>query len=108
MNFFKRLSLARLRRTPTRNQWFASVANMQRLREIVTDDTFIAACNFLLDERRINESDVFNNPTLLPLRAAHSAGYSLFLRDLESLAKVPQQQTVIPEEWDYLEETDNV
>lgn len=104
MNFFKKLSLARLRRTPTRAQWFASVANMQRLREITTDDTFIAACNFLLDERRITEVDVFNNPAVLPLRAAHSAGYTMFLRDLEALSKLPQAAPEMLAEWDYLEQ----
>ena len=77
---------------------------MQRLREIVTDDTFIAACNFLLDERRITEADVFNNPAVLPLRAAHSAGYTLCLRDLEALSKAPQTQQPILEEWQYLED----
>ena len=107
MSFFKKLLFARLRRAPTRAQWFSNLQNLERLREIVTDPVFIAASNHILAERRIREADVFNHPDLLPLRAAHAAGHSLFLLDLESLARMPAVATEQLAEWGHLEEDQN-
>jgi hypothetical protein len=103
MSFLKKLLAARLHRAPTRAQWFANIQNIERLREIVTDPVFIAASNHILAERRIRESDVFNHPDLLPLRAAHAAGHSLFLLDLESLAKTQAPIAEQLGEWEHLE-----
>jgi hypothetical protein len=104
MVFKKLLSFARLQRAPTRNQWFASEINMQRLRDIVTDPVFIAASNMILNERRIKESEVFNQPVTLPLRAAFASGHSTFLRDLEDLSRTPQLAAPLPSEWGYLDD----
>jgi len=103
MSFFKKLLLARLKRTPTRAQWFGNLQNLEHLRHIVTDPVFIAACNHIIDERRINEHEVFTYPDLLPLRAAYSAGHTAFLRDLESLTLTPNPNGAIQlEEWGHI------
>lgn len=107
MNFLKRLRLARLQPATTRQRWFASEVNMQKLRDIVTDPVFIAASNMILNDRRIRESEVFNQPVTLPLRAAFAAGHNAFLRDLEELSRVPQNIAAPVEEWSYLDDDGN-
>ena len=80
---------------------------MQRLRDIVTDPVFIAASNMLLNDRRIKESEVFNQPVTLPLRAAFASGHAAFLRDLEDLSRTPQSIAPPVEEWSYLDDDGN-
>ena len=105
-SFFERLFTSRLQPAPTRDQWFADYANVERLREIIVDPVFISAVNYLLDEARITNIDVFAKTELLHLRAAHSAGYTSFIRDLESLSKAPVTRAALPQEWSHIESED--
>ena len=102
--FLERLYANRRQPAPTRQQWFADIGNLERLREIVTDPVFVAACNFISDENRMSVSSL-NNPDLIPLRAAYSAGINGFRERLEWLATAPKDPSPLPEEWSHIDHT---
>jgi len=102
--FIERLFANRRQPTPTRVQWFADVGNLERLREILTDPVFVAACNFISDEARMNVATL-SNPDLIPLRAAYSAGMNGFRERLEWLATAPKNVAPLPEEWSHIDHT---
>lgn len=94
---------ARLRKAPTRAQWFAKQENVERLREIMADDVFIAACNHTLDLGRLDRTSIFNSAeNHVPLRAAYAAGYADFLSDLSLLASAPVAHIELPPEWSHI------
>lgn len=93
----------RLRKAPTESQWFSSLENVTRLREILEDPVFIAASNLLLNGSRLSSANLFKVPALIPLKAAQIAGYNDFYRDLVSLSKAPETfRPEIPDEWEYI------
>lgn len=103
MSFLERLFANRRQKAPTREQWFSQVANLERLREILTDPVFVAASNHLLDARRTGESILRANSEQIVLAAAFTAGHASFLTDLERLATAPVERFAEPEPFEYIE-----
>lgn len=95
--------LSRLEPAPTRRQWFSSLENIARLREVLSDPALIAATNLLIAERLPNAKSPVTDVTAIALRHAFLAGYCEFMDDLHRLATVqtPMVSTV-PEEWSHI------
>lgn len=100
--FLERLFANRRQKAPTRQQWFSKIENLERLRSILTDPVFVAACNHLLDSRRIGESALLANPKALKLAAAFTAGHAAFLTDLERLTLLPVERPTDPEPFSHI------
>ncbi len=104
IDFIKKLFAAKSIKTNTASSWFSNQANLESLRDILTSETFVTACNLLLDSKRITDADLFHkSPILLPLRAAQLSGYTNFIKDLEALAKAPNEFVQsLPDEWSHI------
>ena len=102
MSFLDGLFANRRQKSPSREQWFAKIENLERLREILTDPVFVAASNYALDVRRLNESVLRAEPQALCTAAAFVAGHAAFLTDLERLAVAPVERFVEPQPFEWI------
>lgn len=106
MSFLERLFANRRQKSPSREKWFSKIENLERLREILTDPVFVAASNYALDVRRLNEAVLRADPQSLCTAAAFVAGHAAFLTDLERLATAPVERFVEPAPFEYIEAND--
>jgi FPC/CPF motif-containing protein YcgG len=97
----KRLFTRREQPALTTRRWFVDVGNLERLRAILADPTFIAATNIITTEAALSGTVVFRDPERLQLYAAYNAGINDFLTRLEQLAVAPVERD-IPAEWDHI------
>lgn len=99
--FFIRLFTRRERPALTTRRWFLDVGNLERLREILADPTFIAATNIITGEAALTSAVVFRDPERLNLYAAYNAGINDFLTRLEQLTIAPVEREN-PVEWEHI------
>lgn len=97
----KRLFTRREQPALTTRRWFLDHSNLDQLRAILADPTFIAATNIITGEASLNSVVVFRDPERLNLYAAYNAGINDFLTRLEQLATAPVVQAN-PIEWDHI------
>ena len=97
----KRLFTRREQPALTTRRWFRDVGNLEHLRDILADPTFIAATNIITGEAALNSAVVFRDPERLTLYAAYTAGINDFLTRLEQLATAPVARET-PSEWDHV------
>lgn len=97
----KRLFTRREQPTTISRRWFLDHGNLEQLRKILADPTFIAATNIVTSEASLSSAIVFRDPERLNLYAAYNAGINDFIMRLEQLAVAPTSHDT-PTEWDHI------
>lgn len=97
----KRLFTRREQPATISRRWFLDHGNLDDLRKILSDPTFIAATNIVTSEASLSSAIVFRDPERLNLYAAYNAGINDFLMRLEQLASAPANRETLTE-WDHI------
>lgn len=85
----------------TARNWFNNPANSTRLRELLKDPIFSAACELLLFESQPNNM-LSLTPEILANKYCFLAGYNQFVRDIKQLCEAPvDSPSFMGEEWNY-------
>lgn len=86
----------------TLNHWYADISSVQKLRALLEDPTFKEACATLVNAALPTFSNTVSSAANNDARC-WLAGYTDFVRDLEKLAKAPNDKDPYGTEWDHIE-----